>query len=162
MKTKLTDLIKAKKFDWVNSDITDEVFPEENPRNTDYKLYHFDKYISSEDAIKKMEKEGYVPANIRELLAWSGWNEKDWVIALGSVGEVSGDRHVPVLSRRGSERRLLLGWFDFDWSSLCRFLAVRNSISSPSDSALEPLETLDLESAIKKVEEAGYRVFKEI
>lgn len=128
---KLSSLIKEKKFDYVNSDITDTLFSVPKEIGTDFKLYHFDRYISSEDAIKEMEKDGYKPANIYELLTWTGWNDNDWVVALGSVGKVDGDRRVPYLDGSGSRRDLHLRWFGLGWDALCRFLGVRN-LSSES------------------------------
>lgn len=125
----LETLIKKWKFDHISSDITDDQFSQPTKLGTDYKLYLFDRYISSEDAIKEMENEGYRPANIYELLLWKEWNEKDWVVALGSVGLVSGGRGVPCLDEVGSKRCLGLYWWDGDWNGYYRFLAVRNSSS---------------------------------
>jgi hypothetical protein len=153
---KLSSLIKAKKFDWVNSDITDNLFETPKEIGTDFKLFHFDRYILSEDAISEMANEGFRPANAWELLSWKDWNDKDWVVALGSVGEVGGDRYVPCLVGDGSERDLDLGWWDDGWDADYRFLGVRNSSlgssdALPSDSvslALGYLETA--EQAIQK------------
>ena len=125
MKTpSLTSLIKEKEFDWVNSNITDTLFPEPKEIRNDFKLFHFDKYFSSEDAIKELEKYGWRAANAWELLSWKDWNGKDWVVALGSVGEVHGDHLVPSLDGGSSKRYLDLDWWGDDWSSFCRFLAV--------------------------------------
>lgn len=155
----LQKLIKEKKFDWVNDNITAEKFPAPKKLRTDYKLYHFDRYISSESAIKEMEKEGYSPANFYELLSWKDWNNADWVVALGSVARVRGDRRVPCLGRIGASRELYLGWFDFVWYANFRFLAVR-SVSGVSETALSPSDSLSL--AIEQVKKAGYKVIKEM
>jgi hypothetical protein len=171
MKTKipkLSSLIKKQKFDWVNSDITDSLFETPKEISSDYELCHFDRYISSEDAIKEMEKDGYRPANAWELLSWKDWNgtdTTDTVVALGSVGEVVGIRCVPCIDGGGSGRSLYLYWFDDDWFASCRFLRVRNSSLKSSDTknkALGNLDSLTLESAISKVKEAGYKIYKEI
>ncbi len=139
MKT-LKQLIESQKFNWVNSSITSDNFPIQPIRNSDYKLFHFDKFISSKDAIKEMEKKGYLPANIYELLSWKDWNDKDFVIALGSVADVGSRRYVACLRRLGSRRGLSLGWFDGGWGDYCRFLAVRNLDSQTLESsALKPL-----------------------
>lgn len=143
----LKDLIKG--FDYVNPNITVENFPVPEEIGTDFKLFHFDRYISSDNAIKEMEKEGYKPARLYELLTWKDWNDKDWIVALGSVCEVDGDRRVPCLSRYDSERRLSLDWWGGDWYAFCRFLAVRNgsrklgSSESPSTSVSLALGHLD-------------------
>lgn len=153
----------TRKFDYVNSDIESN-FSLEDCGNTDYKLFHFDKPISSEDAVKEMGKEGYSAANLYELLSWHGWNEKDFVVALGSVGEVGGDRYVPCLVKDGSGRGLYLGWWGYGWGSHSRFFAVRNlsSDTRPSESALEPLKSLTLEHAVELCKKNGLEVYKKM
>ena len=156
---KLSSLIETRKLDWVNSDIKDGLFETPKEISSGYKLYHFNKYISSEDAIKEMEKEGYRPANAWELLLWKDWNDKDWVVALGSVGKVGGDRFVPYLGKGGSKRDLYLHCWFGDWNARFRFLGVRNSALKTSDTektALGHSDTLSL--AIKTVRKAGHIV----
>jgi hypothetical protein len=147
----LSSLITAKKLDYVNSDIEKNFTAIEVPANTEYKLFNFNRYISSEDAIKEIEEAGWRPANISELLSWKDWKD-EVIIALGSVGEVDGDRKVPFLDRDGSERCLNLAWFDGGWNASFRFLAVRNSQS------LDTSDTLTLDRALEVVKEAGYEV----
>lgn len=143
-------------FTYVDSDIKKGLFPlVDVPENTEYRLFHFNKYISSEDAIKEMEKEGYRAAIFSELLTWPICNEKDWVVALGSVGVVHGYRVVPFLRADGSRRDLDLYWWDVSWNSYFRFLGVRNSslkTSDPLNPALDPLDALALERRIKSLE----------
>lgn len=142
----------TKDFDYVDSRIENN-FPLEPVRGEEYRLFHFDKYISLEDAVNEINKEGYTPANIHELLVCEDWNEKYWVVALGSAYEVRGGRRVPYLSRGGSERDLRLGWWGSDWGARCRFLGVRNSLSTHAlGSSERPLESLTLESAHKKLD----------
>lgn len=116
---KLTSLIAPLKFDYVNSNIVDGLFPDPKEISSDYKVFHFNKFISSEEVIKDMTVEGYRPAHAWELLGYAKeeWNNKDWVVALGSVGKVHGNRRVPYLDGDDSERRLSLGWFDCGWGS---------------------------------------------
>lgn len=141
MKTPLlSKLISDKKFDYVNSNIVDGFFPEPTSISSDYKLFHINRYISSEDAIEEMKKEGYRAANAWELLQWPDWNEKDLVVALGSVGEVGGARLVPYLGRDDSERYLDLGLWDGSWGGDCRFLAVAIDSKEDSNSALKTSE----------------------
>lgn len=129
--TPLSDLIKARKFDWVNPDITDKQFPTPDRPWNDYKLFPpFEESVSSEEAVKRMQAEGYEPANSHELLLWDGWNEQDTVVALGSVAEVGGRRGVLYLNRNGSKRDLRLSWWGYDWLARYRFLAVRKSSGS--------------------------------
>lgn len=153
---KLSSLIEARKLDYVSSTMTDSFFPEPKEIGTDFKLFHFDKNISSEDAVKEMEKQGYSPANAWELLSWKDWNRKDWLVCLGSVGEVDGSRRVPCLREVGSGRDLGLGWFDDDWSADCRFLGVRNSSYETKELEKNDLGdsgTLTLEARVKALEE---------
>ena len=133
---KLESLIKKAKFDYVNSNITAANFPAPKTINTDFKLFHFDKYISSEDAIKEMEREGYSPANIYELLSWKEWNDKDVVVALGSVAGFGGGRCVACLGWDDSLRYLDLYNFGGVWIGGWRFLGVRNSSTLKSSSSL--------------------------
>lgn len=136
MKTKqtkpLTTLIKQGKFSYVNSNITLENFPVEEIRSDDYKLFHFDRYISSEDAVKEMEKEGFKPVNIYELLSWKEWNGKDPVVGLGSSCAVRDARHVPCL-RVWYGRSLSLDWWFEVWFDCWRFLAVRTQSLGTKD-----------------------------
>lgn len=156
----LSSLIKTKKLDWVNPNIKDNLFEIPNEICNDFKLYHFDRNISSEDVIKEITKDGFRPANSWELLLWPSWNDNNWVIALGSVARVDGVRGAPFLSGDGSGRGLYLGWFGSGWGASCRFLAVRNSPSESSSLGSGSLDTLNLDAAIKIVKEAGYQVSK--
>ncbi|MBI1755181.1 hypothetical protein HYR65_02770 [Candidatus Azambacteria bacterium] len=126
----LSELIKARNFDWVNPDITDNRFPAPDRLWNDYKEFPFEERVSSKEAVKRMRAEGYEPANSHELLLWDGWNGKDTVVALGSFAKVHGFRSVLYLLRYGSRRDLDLGWWDHDWHAHCRFLAVRKSSGS--------------------------------
>lgn len=144
----------TKRFNYVNPDI-EKNFSLEKREHKGYKLFHFEKFISSENAIKEIEKEGYLPANLKELLDWKKWNEKDWVVALGSVGEVCGCRFVPYLYGGVSGRSLSLRCWVGDWDADFRFLAVRNlslSVSEPQESALERSDTLSLEVRVTELE----------
>ncbi len=157
MKT-LKQQIKAYKFDWVNSDI-EQNFKAESVREG-MKVFHFNQYVSSEEAIAKMKKEGYLPANLSELLTYAKneWDGKDLVVALGSVAELDGSRRVPFLHRYASERVLSLYWFDNGWGPVCRFLVVPSTQSlEPKSSSSLTLEPLDarmkkLEARMKKLE----------
>ncbi len=160
MKT-LSDLIAEKKLDWVNPDIEKHFTATAVPEDTEYKLFHFDRDISSKDAIEEIKHAGWRAANISELLSWCDWNWKDLVVALGSVAEVRGDRSVPVLYEDDSERFLYLDWFGGYWAARYRFLAVRNSrVPGTSDSSPSDSLTLELEEAIRKCKAAGYQVIK--
>ncbi len=66
----LKDMIESLEFDHVNNNITSENFPEQEIRG-EVKIFHFDRFISSEDVIKEMKQEGYEPANLYELLEYA-------------------------------------------------------------------------------------------
>ncbi|MCR4280067.1 MAG: hypothetical protein NUV82_01420 [Candidatus Komeilibacteria bacterium] len=131
----LKKMIEAGKYDLVNRCITEENFPLSNElagkkTSVSAKLFHFDRSISSEDAISEMDRAGYRPATLAELLALGEaqpeLQRQFPIIALGSVWrDAYGDRDVPELSVDGYERRLFLDWFDRDWDARCRFFAVR-------------------------------------
>ena len=149
-KTSLAEQIKAGKFDWVNPDIESNFKAGDLRGET--KLYHFDRSISSEDAVEEMAKEGYLPANISELLAYAkdDWNGTDWAVALGSVALVDGYRLVPYLHRSAAERNLYLLWWHGDRGGRYWFLAVRNSQSfETKPSELSTLETLSLPDTLE-------------
>ncbi|MCK9370241.1 hypothetical protein M0R04_10075 [Candidatus Dojkabacteria bacterium] len=139
----LKALIKQNKLDWVNDNITEKNFPlNKNWKESEYKLYHFDKYISSEDVIEEMNKDGYEPATLQDMLNWKDWNGKDWVVALGQMWLDSfSSRYVSVLFFDGGKRRLGLTWFDLDWDDVCQFLAVRKlDIGTQTLSSFSPLD----------------------
>ena len=124
----LKNLLKNLKLNYANSDITEVNFPNTKRLLTDAKIFQFNRTISSEDAIKEMEKEGYKPANLRELLSWGAknWNGQDFVVALGQAwrGPLGG-RYVPCLGAWYGERGLGLGYLGLDWDGCCRFLAFK-------------------------------------
>ncbi|MBK9272831.1 MAG: hypothetical protein IPM48_14695 [Saprospiraceae bacterium] len=129
MKT-LKQLIKQNKIEWTDSDITENNFPfDKNWTEPEYKLFHFGRYISSEDAISEMKKDGYEPATLQDMLEWGEWNGKDWVVALGQFWRDSGDnRHVSILGFDGGGRELFLSWGADGWGGRCRFLGVRKKL----------------------------------
>ena len=130
--TILQRLISDGKYDSVNSNITDENFPvpENFVLGSDPKVFHFDRSISSEDVVKEMDKVGYRPAMIWDLLDFGAKNPEEQrkypIVGLGSVGwgEWLPLRSVS-LDGRDSERCLYLRWWGRDWFARCRFLGVR-------------------------------------
>jgi len=128
----LADMIKVGKYDWVNNDITAEYFPITGSGKVeiDFQLVHLDKSTSSKEVLSHMEKNNLRPATLAELLAFGAkypeLQREFPICALGSSWvDSGGDRGVPGLVRRDSERGLDLGWFDGDWGGYGRFLAVR-------------------------------------
>lgn len=122
-------------YDWKNSDITAKNFPispEMTGKKVEVKtkLFHFNRDISSDDAITEMDKDGYRPATLMELLVlgflFPKLQRQFPIVALGSVWyDADGGRGVPCLDACGSGRRLRLHWFDGGWGARCRCLGVR-------------------------------------
>lgn len=144
------------RFDYVDSDIKKGLFPLLDVSDKlEYKVFNFGDDVSSEAVVKRIKELEYEPATFSELLAWPHWNEKDIIVALGSVGEVDGCRCVPCLDGRDSERGLNLSWWGGAWPARYRFLGVRNSdlkTSDPLNPALVPLDTLILGRIEKKLD----------
>ena len=122
-------------YDWKNSDVTAKNFPispEMIGKKVDIsgRLFHFDRNIGSENAIKKMDSDGCRPATLMELLALGATHpelQKQFpIIALGSVWRTFiGFRQVPYLDVNDNDRKLNLSYFGDDWWACCRFLGVR-------------------------------------
>ena len=128
----LKDRITRGKYGWVNSDITEEHFPVDIPADyeAEYELFNFSRSFGSEAAIAEMDKDGFRPATLAELLVLGETQpelQKQFpIIALGSLWLHSpGYRVVPVLYLHDGKRELLLDWFEHDWNDDYRFLAVR-------------------------------------
>lgn len=127
------DAVKAGKFDWSEPKITSEKFPKlANGQKSDKEitLFHFNKTMfSSKAVIAEMDRVGYRPANIWELIGLAIKEpiiqRKFSIAALGSVCELDGYRRVPCLCEGRSGRILLLLYFDYDWDDHYRFIAVR-------------------------------------
>jgi hypothetical protein len=129
VKNVLIDMIALGHYGWVDSNITKKNFgPETLVTGEGAKLYHFDHEISSEDTVVEMDKQGFKPATLGDLLDFGVKNSEEQrkypIIALGSIADVDG-RSVAYIRGSGSERRLCLDRFDNHWLEHCRFLAVR-------------------------------------
>lgn len=122
-------------YDWKNGDITSKNFPispEMAGKKVEVatKLFHFNRDISSDDVISEMNKDGYRPATLMELLVmgflFPELQRQFPIVAVGSVWRSAGDgRDVPCLRVNGSGRGLNLYWFDGGWGAHYRFLGVR-------------------------------------
>jgi len=149
------ELLETKKFDYVNSDITEAHFPQPKEVMKVTKLFKFDKRMTSAAVVEAMDKEGYWPANLYDLLAYE-WDGKDNIVALGSVWQNShGGRRVPYLCEFGDERGLCLRFWGGDWFDFWFFAAVSKSeILGTSDSfgSSEPLNLRTLEKRVRELE----------
>lgn len=118
-------------YEWTSSNLTEARFPvtANQVGEWEWKLFHFDQNISSDEAIRLMKKDGYDAGQIGHILAfgekYSGEQRKYPIIGLGSVAKIVLKRDVPVLWRVDGRWQLGLRWYDTDWNPLCRFLGVR-------------------------------------
>jgi len=97
-------------------------------------LFHFSLNFSGEYAVGEMEKAGYRPATLAELLAYGKdkWDGRGLVVALGSVywsDSRGGHNLVPILDGFMGSRTLGISDFDGPWKGpweyYYRFLAIR-------------------------------------
>mgnify|MGYP001593530058 FL=1 len=96
----------------------------------DVQLVHFNRIVSTEEALKELDNQGLRAIDLHELLSigakYPNLQREFPIVALGSVWQDRyGPRYVPYLDGLGSERDLHLSWVGDDWSELCRFAAVR-------------------------------------
>ena len=119
-------------YDWINGDINDKNFgTNQIGASTEItKLFNFNRDINSEYVITEMDKAGYRPATLMELLALGAAHlelqRRFTIVALGSVWFGAHDfLYVPCLSVSDSESKLILYWFGGDWSACYGFLGVR-------------------------------------
>ena len=144
----LEQFIADGKYDFVGDLITDKNFPAP-PKLVGQKLellaklFHFDNHISSEDIIFEMNKAGYRPANLLELLVvgflYPDLQRQFSIYALGSIVLTNGNltefgdyrpqachyRFVPCLFLdMFSKRRLCVGSFDNSSSAKSLYLGI--------------------------------------
>ncbi len=124
-------LVAHGKYDWKNDNITSKNFPttRKGTAELDIILVHLDRDVSTEEAIKELDKLGLRPAELQELLAFGAKypdeQRKYPIVALGSVWRSLDVRLVPYLWSGGDRRVLYLHWFVSDWHAFCRFAGVR-------------------------------------
>lgn len=134
-KTKLA-MIKAGHYDFVNDFLRDNDpvkgrIDGFGTVQAALELVHFNRIISTADALKEIKKRGLIPAGVEHLLALGAKHsnlQKEFpIVALGSVWQNSdGGRSVPYLwGSSDGDRYLRLYWIADVWSGDYRFLAVR-------------------------------------
>lgn len=129
------ETIRDGNYNWKNGDITSKNFPVSSEMigkkvEVAARLFHFNCSISSDDVSSEMDKAGYRPATLMELLTlgilFPELQRKFSVIALGSIWrDPCLDYYVPYLHRFGAKRMLNLYWFGVNWGNCCRFLGIR-------------------------------------
>jgi hypothetical protein len=129
----LDEVIKAGIYDRWDDTIAAENFPITGEGKVTFQLvlFHVNRSIRGEDAIKEMTQMELEPAKIEHLLAYGAlaWRrDPELVVALGSVwSDPRGRRCVPYLDGLCGNRRLSLAWWAGGWDGRWRFLAVRKS-----------------------------------
>lgn len=130
----LAKMIKAGKYGEVNNDIKAKHFPlkGKGKHELNVTLFHFDRCMESEDVVAEMNKQGFRPGLIEELLAlgkkYPDLKKELPIVALGSIWQ---DRryfnHVAGLYLSAVERKrnLALHLFIRKWDAYYHFLAVR-------------------------------------
>ncbi len=128
----LDQMIKTGEYDWVNSTITQKNFPIEGEGQVELipELLHLGRDASTDEVLAGIDKQGYRPATLPELLAFGARypdKQREFpIVALGSFWRnCDGHRFVAVLDVDGCGRCLSIGWCGCDWNEHCRFLVVR-------------------------------------
>ncbi len=122
-----------------------------------YKIYFFNESISSEDSIRRIAEDGYLPATLPELLKFGEINPEMQrqfpIFALGSNFQYGNSKYeIPVLTTYDFKRRLNLYERPLSWSNTFGFLVVR-----PNDGILPvPKSKLDLKDVIGLKNLAGW------
>lgn len=129
-------VVKAGKYDWMNLDITEAHFPLTGSGTEELEgiLVHFNRYISTNDALAELDRLGLRPADFQELCAFASQHpnvqRKFPIVELASVWtHRDGDRYVACLWSHADGRRLFLNVVAGDWNDYYRFLAFRKSQS---------------------------------
>ena len=131
----VAEMVAAGKYDWSNDDITSDRYPIPKDKagkseGINTKVFHFNRLISSKDAIKEMEKEGYRPATAHEIMAFGEKNPESQrqfpIVSLGSTWRIPDLlRYVLVLYESASKCKLDLSYWVGVWFDDYRFLGVR-------------------------------------
>lgn len=168
-KPKIKDLLKN--YSYVNSDIKKANFPlpdkiqTEGARVIDMGKSSF----FSQEALDRIKAEGCRPATIWELAQWKIDHEDEikgnglYYLAFGSTDLVADGYHgVPfVFAYSRGDFGFGLGDFEYGWRDSHRLLCFcDSSLETKTLSKPESSDTLNLESAMKTVREAGYLVIK--
>ena len=142
----IKQLIDECNFGWVYEPIK-ALMPEYDGTPIVPEVHNFDRYITSEEVIKELDKLGYRPGTLPELLAYQKAypEDKNWIVALGTKYSLVGASCVPYLFWNGGDRGLVGGRWGDEWDGSRRFVCVRKSLEvSNYASALDDL-TLAIE-----------------
>ncbi len=129
----LKKMIVDGRYDGGSSGIIAEEFPIEatGKQEVVLELLHFNRRISTEDALIEIERRGLEPAKFIHLLAFGKHHPELQlqfsIVALGSVLPPLGGFRVPCLNACSGRRCLILEWGDCVWDENYRFLVVHKS-----------------------------------
>ncbi|MBI2628091.1 MAG: hypothetical protein HYW71_01480 [Candidatus Niyogibacteria bacterium] len=127
------DAVKAGHYDSIDSNIISHIFSTQRKgtAKVTMEFFCFGRDISTNEALSKLNKRGFRPTELHELLAF-GENYPELqgdflIVALSIWKSPNGLRYAPCLDRRGSTRFLDLCCADGDevWDKSCWFAAVR-------------------------------------
>lgn len=131
------EAVSAGRYDQIDELVKEDIFPffdqEQGKKEVKFRLFHFGRFIGSDEAIYRMENDGFRPATLRELLALGEVNPKlqrrFLIVALGtSFSDLNGEfvygEIVPILAKINNRRMLGVGWKEVGWDGSCRFLGV--------------------------------------
>ncbi len=100
-----------------------------SPKNLEVAIISFGENISSEDAIEKMDKQGFRAMTYEEIIQFAianpEYQKKNTLVALGSKHVLGGSVRVPVVRWNGDDRDLGAGAWAIGWIDEYRFLFVR-------------------------------------
>jgi len=128
------EMVAVGNYDLVDSEIAESPFQfgGEGRQNVTLTLFHFNRSISSEDAIDEMKQQGFRPGRIEHLLALGAAHtelQKQFPIAsLGSSWRRPFGSVIPHLGYDDDIGRYLrLPWFACDWPPNFRLIALRDA-----------------------------------
>jgi hypothetical protein len=130
-KVSLKELISKGGYGFVDPAITDQNFKLSIEGKRDVVLYaDLGDYLSSDQIIRCMEKDGYLPATLDDALAMGAMvperQRENPILFLGTTWrDTEGHPRIPVLDVLQGGRGLDLPWFRSGWGNDFRFAAVR-------------------------------------
>lgn len=126
------EMLKAGNYDYVNPYITEKHFrlDDEGKTEEDIFILHFNRTMTSEQAIAEMDKQGLRPATFTNALYFGARYPEEQrmypIVFLGSSWvDSQGDQNVSYLDVIDGKRKLDLDWSGRDWYAGHRLAAVR-------------------------------------
>lgn len=156
-----------KDYDWVYSGINNETAQLEIETGIkEVQLIKYDTTMTTEQILADFKKRGLKPASPNALLGFAKEHfdvlEKyQWLVAPSSVFQDDGRRCFLRVGRSDGERELVLIRVGGGWVAARDWVFLAESLGTASET-LETSDTLPLNSAIKIIKQAGYKIFKEL